>query len=176
MRLGFRHADTRFAFFWESARQPPARWHRAGSGPAQYVADTSDGAWAEFLRHEEIRDPTDLAGIERSLWAVQLPDNIDDAEDATVSVEAGGLDSYAACQEHAGRRRAAGITMLRAPSAALQPGGARGQVTDHGLREAPDRDGHLYVLYGTYPRLRAWRVVERGSPPERILGLVRQLA
>ena len=33
------------------------------------------GAWAEFLRHEEITDPADLAGVRRSLWVVELPDD-----------------------------------------------------------------------------------------------------
>ncbi|MGB7563254.1 MAG: hypothetical protein WBM08_00720 [Prochlorococcaceae cyanobacterium] len=27
-------------------------------------------AWAEWLRHEEIKDPADLEGIAASLWAV----------------------------------------------------------------------------------------------------------
>ena len=70
--LWFRNADTRFPFLHESSAQVPARWHGAGAGPAQYLADTADGAWAEFLRHEEISDPRDLAGISRNLWAVEV--------------------------------------------------------------------------------------------------------
>jgi hypothetical protein len=44
----FRHTDPRFPFLWESTDQPPARWHDRGEGPVQYLADTPDGAWAEF--------------------------------------------------------------------------------------------------------------------------------
>jgi hypothetical protein len=173
MRFGFRHADSRFAFFWEGTDQPAARWHSEGAGPAQYLADTSDGAWAEFLRHEEITEGQDLAGIARSLWVVQLPDDIDSAERVDIPAATGGRDSYVDCQQYAARRRAAGVTKLRAPSAALRSGSARGQLTDGGLREAPDKDGEIYVLYGTHPTLRAWRVVERGAPSARLLNLVR---
>ena len=58
--IGFRHADPRYPFLWEGAGQPAARWHAAGDGPAHYFCDTPDGAWAEFLRHEEISDPDDF--------------------------------------------------------------------------------------------------------------------
>ena len=50
----YRHADPRFPFLWESSEQPPARWHDSNEGPVHYFADTPDGAWAEFLRHEGI--------------------------------------------------------------------------------------------------------------------------
>ena len=58
--IGFRQVDARYPFLWEDSRQPEGRWHAAGDGPAHYIADTPDGAWAEFLRHEEITDPDDL--------------------------------------------------------------------------------------------------------------------
>ena len=70
----FRHGDPRFPFLWEVAEQPPGRWHGPGEGPANCLADTPDGAWAEFLRHEEIRDPEDLATIRRTIWAVEIGD------------------------------------------------------------------------------------------------------
>ena len=58
--------DSRFPFLWEGAGQPPARWHGDGEGPVHYLTDTPDGAWAEFLRHEEIRDPQDLETVTRA--------------------------------------------------------------------------------------------------------------
>lgn len=141
----------------------------------QNLADTPDGAWAEFLRHEEITDPADLAGIARSVWAIELPDGIDSAEQVRIPDASGGLASYPACQAHAARRRAAGVRMLRAPSAALVPGGAHGQVTDSGLRDAPARDGVVWVLFGHYPHQPGWRVVRAGQPEARLLPLVRPL-
>lgn len=172
----FCHADARFAFFWETSGQPAARWHGAGEGPAQYVADTSDGAWAEFLRHEEITEADDLVGIARSLWVIEIPD--DELAQAVVidSPEAsGGLDSHPTCQEIARQHRAAGASTLRAPSAALVPGGARGEHACGGLVEAGDRNGIVWVLFGRRPNARGWRVVEAGRPSERVLGLVRHL-
>ena len=64
----FRHADPRFPFLWETASQPSGRWHAAGQGPAHYLADTPFGAWAELLRHEEITDTADLAGVRRAIF------------------------------------------------------------------------------------------------------------
>lgn len=172
--IGFRHADSRYPFLWETADQPPARWHGPSEGPCQYLADTPDGAWAEFLRHEEIRDPVDLAGISRSLWAIEVDDEvITSAHPADTSEMFGDSASYLACQKYARELRSKGVTELRAISAALSGGCARGERTDGDLCEADERDGQVWVLYGRRPELRAWRVVERGAPPARVLGLVR---
>ena len=70
--IGYRHADARYPFLWEGFNQPAARWHAFSEGPAHYFADSPDGAWAEFLRHEEITDPADLATIRRALWVADL--------------------------------------------------------------------------------------------------------
>lgn len=66
----FRQADPRYPFLWDTAAQPPARWHGPGEGPAHYFADTPAGAWAELLRHEEITDPDDAAtlGVRYGPW------------------------------------------------------------------------------------------------------------
>lgn len=176
MTIVFRNADSRFPFLHQTADQPAARWHGPGEGPAHYVADTPDGAWAEFLRHEEITDPTDLDGVARSMWAIE----VDDAELAAaacidVPEMLGGLESYEPCQELARRQRSAGAQAIAAPSAALRSGGARGERTDGVLVAGQDRNGAVWVLYGRRPDLRAWRVVQAGRPPERVLSLVRRL-
>ena len=142
-----------------------------------------DGAWAEFLRHEEITDPADLPGITRSLWAIDVPDPVLAAahrpapsdRTAVAPEMAGGSDSYPACQDYARAQRARGVAELIAPSAALLPGAARGQVTDNGLKNAENRDGATWVLFGRRPGLRGWRVVDRGAPPARILNVTRHL-
>ena len=67
--------------------------------------------------------------------------------------------TYAACQAYARAARAAVAAELTAPSAALVPGAARGQHTDGELREAADRDGQVWALYGKRPDLRG-----RGGP------------
>ncbi len=179
MSTGFRHADHRYPFLWETDAQPAGRWHADGDGPCQYVADTPDGAWAEFLRHEEITDPADLSGIARSLWAIEVPDDVlagahHPSLDTTAAPDmTGGPESYPPCQDYARAQRARGVTDLITPSAALLPGAAGGQVTDNGLHDAENRDGATWVLYGTRPDLRGWRAVHRGAPDARVLALTR---
>jgi RES domain len=175
--IWFRHADARSPFFWESADQPAGRWHASGEGPVQYLADTPDGAWAEFIRHEEITDPAELAGIERALWAVEVVDEDDTPARPALheTVLLGGKATYAACQTEARRVRGAGHRALEAPSAALVAGGARGQVVNGGIGEAPLRDGRVLVLFGTRPDLRGWLCGERGPSSARLLPLVRPL-
>jgi len=173
----FRNADRRWPFLWEDASQPPARWHGPLEGPAQYLADTPDGAWAEFLRHEEINDPVDLPGIRRHLWAIEVPSDEPGPRipDLPRDILQGGLDSYPECQREARRLRTDGATSLEAPSAALPEGGARGELTRAGLIEAAARDGRVRVLYGPRPDLRGWLCAGQGQPSERLLPLVRPL-
>ena len=175
MPIGFRHCDPRFPFLWQSPLQPAARWHGPGEGPANYFADTPVGAWAEFLRHEGITDEADLAGVRRSLWAIELPD----AGYATpVLPEAalfGDEGSYPACQAEARRLRAAGAERLEVRGAALQPGQASGWAAVAGVATAPAaRDGKVMVLFGEC-RCIGWVAVDGGHPPAAVLPLVRHL-
>jgi hypothetical protein len=176
MAVAFRHGDPRLPFFWEYADQPAARWHADGDGPVQYLADTPDGAWAEFLRQEEIVDPADLAGVRRRIWAIELPDTIWGAAvpELPSHVLHGGPETYPRCRLEARRLRAAGADALRAPSAAVLPGGARGQLTQGGLVEAPERDGVVWALFGARDDLRGWAASDAGAPTARVLALVRQ--
>ena len=165
----FRHCDSRYPFLWEDGSQPQARWHGAGEGPAHYLSDTPDGAWAEFLRHEELREPEDLQGLTRSIWAVEVPDQDDTAEpNLPEAVLQGGEETYADCQAEARRLRQRGGSALRAPSAALVAGGAGGQRVEGGLQEADPRDGSVLVLFGPRPTLHGWLCAQRRtavSPP-----------
>ena len=175
-RIGFRHCDPRFGFLWRSPLQPAARWHAAGDGPANYFSDTPTGAWAEFLRHEGITEESDLAGIRRSMWAVELPADGYDKPSLSQAALTGGIDSYPTCQLEARRLRDAGAIRLEASSAALLPGGASGSFSlDSGLTPAsPARDGLVWVLYGDH-ELRGWIAVDGGSPPGSALSVVRPL-
>ena len=170
--IGFRHADRRFAPLWESTSQPAARWHTDTDGPAHYFADTPDGAWAEFLRHEEIVDPDDVVGIDRAMWAMALP-TLSYATPVLTSVEmTGDPGSYPACQAEAARLRAGGADGLRAPSAALATGGAGGWRVEAGLQPGPARDGVVHVLFGARPTMVGWRAAQ-GRPSVDLLPRVR---
>lgn len=171
----YRHCDRRFPFLWEDPAQPEGRWHRAGEGPVQYLADTPAGAWAEFLRHEEITEQSDLEGVSRALWAVDV--DVTGAECAELDPAAmtGDAASYSECQAEAQRLRARGAAGVRAPSAALLPGGAAGERVDDGLVDGPARDGEVYVLFGARPDALGWPVVLEGTPPATLLHRVRPL-
>jgi hypothetical protein len=174
-RLGFRHCDPRAPFLWQSADQPPARWHGSGEGPANYFADTPVGAWGEFLRHEGITDAADLAGVRRSLWVVELPADTPAVPQLTPAVLHGDDDTYPACQAEARRLRAAGATSLGAPAAALLPGGASGW-SGHAaclVTAQPARDGCVWVIFGPLATT-GWLAVQAGAPPALVLPLVRQ--
>lgn len=172
----YRHADPRFPFLWESADQPPARWHGRGEGPVQYLSDTPDGAWAEFLRHEGITEESELVNVRRALWAVEVPDDLT-AEEPRLprGVLSGGIDSYEECQREARRLRKNGVRAVRAPSAALLPGGAGGWKVDGGLQPAAERDGTVLVVFGARPDFAGWMAAFAARPRSDLLPRVRQL-
>ena len=172
----YRHADPRLPFLAETDAQPAARWHGAGEGPVQYLSDTPDGAWAELLRHEEIRSAEDLAEVRRALWAVEVPGGEAWEEPRLPPATlAGGPGSYPACREEAGRIRAGGAMGLAAPSAALRPGEAGGWRVDGGLVPGEPRDARTIALFGRRPDLRGWAATAAGRPREDLLPRVRHL-
>lgn len=172
----FRNCDVDVPFFWESDRQPPARWHGPGEGPAQYTSSTPSASWAEFLRHAGITDPADLAGIRRAMWTIEIPDAEPSAAPTLpYSTLTGDTGSYAACQVEAARLRTAGATRLVAPCAALLPGSPWGWRTDSGLQPAATRAEQTIVLFGLRPQIVGWLASQPGYPEPEILSAVRPL-
>jgi len=171
--IGYRHADPRFPFLWEDSTQPAARWHAEGEGPVHYFCDTPDGAWAEFLRHEEITNPEDLLTIRRTLWAVELVEERSQFVNLPTETLTGGLETYNTCQEEAHRLRRRGVTRLIVPSAALIPGGACGWRVDGGLQPGVPRNGQIIVLFGRRPDITGWPAAREGRPGEELLLRIR---
>lgn len=173
--IAFRNCDRRYPFLWETPNQPAARWHDDGEGPVQYLADTPSGAWAEFLRHEEIVNEIDLDGVRRGLWAVSVEETEFVTPELPDPVARGDLTSYAACRNEAQRLRDAGATALQVTSAALKAGAARGWRIELGWQTGAETDGQVYVLFGPRPDAVGWPVVDDGRPPAGLLPLVRPL-
>lgn len=169
----FRHVDRRRPFLWETDQQPAGRWHAWGDGPVHYFADTPDAAWAEFLRHEGITDPADLAGVSRALWAIELLDQPLSDPRLSDAVMTGDQTTYRSCQAEARRLRAAGATGIVAPSAAVSGATGSGFRTDGGLRRGPRRAERVYVLFGVRPDLVGWAACADGRPREDLLVRVR---
>jgi len=172
--IAYRHGDPRFPFLWEPADQPPARWHDVGEGPVQYFADTPDGAWAEFLRHEGITGESELANVRRAIWAVEVPDHLTpEAPRVSQAALTGGLNTYEQCRKEARRMRNKGAAVLRAPSAALLPGAARGWKVDGGLQPAPEREGTVMVFFGSWPDFAGWMAGFAARPRSDLLARIR---
>ena len=174
----YRHAPRGLPFLWETAEQPAGRWHGTGEGPVQYLTDTPDGAWAEFLRHEGIADAEELAGIDRAVWVVEAPDGLVAATREPAlppKTMLGGLSTYTACQNEARRLRTEGAIGLQVPSAALVTGGAQPWRVAGGLQPADPRDGRVIVLFGPQADLIGWRVVDGGRPSPDLLARIRPL-
>ena len=172
----YRHADRRYPFLWEGPGQRAARWHAAGDPPTQYLSDTPDGAWAEFLRHEEITDADDLPTIRRSLWAVDVGDAHVPPSTLPAATLTGGPATYPPCRREARRMREARATGLVAVSAAVKPGGAAGWRVSGGLTRGTPRDARTIVLFGERPELVGWKACDGGWPGAELLDAVRLLA
>lgn len=169
--IAFRHADRRYPFLQEGFVQPAGRWNAAGE-LTHYFCDTPDGAWAEFLRHEEVNNPQDLLTIRRALWAVDIGAPPDTQAGVDSRLLAGGPENWPACQRLAQqhRKRTNGIT---APSAALLTGAAHGWRVDGGLRAGPNREGKVFALFGPRSDLVGWACCMDGRPGEELLASVR---
>lgn len=172
--IAFRHADPRFPFLREDTSQPAGRWNAAGE-LTHYFCDTPDGAWAEFLRHEEIDDPGDILTVRRALWAVDIGEPPALQPDLTPETLTGSSDTWFSCQQLAQqyRQHTDGIA---APSAALLSYGARGWRVDGGLQPGPPRDGKVFALFGPRPDLVGWAATIEGRPSVEVLAKVRHLS
>lgn len=168
----FRHADPRFPFLWESADQPPGRWHGPGEGPVHYFADTPDGAWAEFLRHEEITDPVDLDTVARALWAIE----VGRLPTAVPALQPDALLGARTATRPAGPRQAgsgpvgSGAWSPRPPRSCRTPSGFR---TEGALQPGPPREERVVVLFGQLPGLVGWAACAIGRPRVDLLRRVR---
>jgi hypothetical protein len=172
----FRNTDVDVPFFWDSDHQPAARWHGDGEGPAQYTSSTPDASWGEFLRHNGIVDAGDLAGIERSMWAVEIPDiEPTGAPALSIGTLTGDLTSYPECQAEAARLRARGMSRLVAIAASVLPGTPSGWLSGSDLLRAPTRDELTIVLYGARPDLVGWVSATLGQPDSALLDRVQYL-
>ena len=170
--IAFRHADPRFPFLREDSSQSTGRWNAPGE-LTHYFCDTPDGAWAEFLRHEEIDDPQDIPTIRRALWAVEIGPPPKLEPELPREVLTGSTKSWPACRQFVQRYRpeADGIA---APSAALHPGGAHGWRVEGGVKSGPAHDGVVFALFGLRPDLVGWATTVAGRPSEELLASVRQ--
>lgn len=133
--VAYRHVADGVPPLWHGAgnttlRQESGRWHREGESFVQYLALSSDGAWAEFVRYDGVRVDARRRRALRSLWQLcVLADGIADLSTFD-KWEACGLDPEIAVGDHirsqalASELRRARYRGVLSPSAALDVDGA----------------------------------------------------
>jgi hypothetical protein len=161
----FRQCDAFRPFVWESGEhQASARWHKLGEGPVQYFSDTPDGAWAEFLRHDEIKEPMTAEECSYTfnpvLWSVEveLDENLHIPDmNKNVSNENlfGDDESYTVCQAAALEARENGAIAIKVTSAALTDACGQ-QVAEGKLKNAGSRTPSVFVYFGKIDAI-GWR-------------------
>jgi hypothetical protein len=133
--VAYRHTGAGVPALWYGAgaltlRQESGRWHREGESIAQYLALSSDGAWAERIRYEAIRLEEERLVDHRCLWQLLVEEEQIADLSSFDAYAACGLDPKIAVGDH-GRSQALGSELRRAgyrgalsPSAALDMRGA----------------------------------------------------
>jgi RES domain-containing protein len=170
--IAFRQTDYDVPF-WARNNSSEARWNTAGDPPTQYWSLHPDGAWAEYLRQEEVEDDAAAAEIRRAMWVCRVPlGTIVDLRDAAtcavhaISPEALIDRDWSACQELATQLRDAGCAGVISPNAAIS---GHTNLTIFGARRAIDWQRRP-VLRSTIPAA----VVAVGGPPPGLAEKVRR--
>ncbi|HKG02481.1 MAG TPA: RES family NAD+ phosphorylase [Conexibacter sp.] len=176
--VAYRHVAQGIPPLWYGAggttlRQESGRWHREGESLVQYLALSSDGAWAERVRYESLRTERDRVADYRSLW--QLRVSADGIADLSTfdKWEACGLDPAIAVGDHAESQalaselRRARYRGVLSPSAALDVAGAVNLTLFGGRVEHPIEGKPLPeepVGGANTPWLPAILLTDRGAP------------
>lgn len=148
------------------------RWHTLGDGPTQYLSMSTDGAWAELIRREELTSEEEVSLVNISIWAVAVDQvliadysTFEKAASAGFDPEALVDDDHSRCRQEGKRLRSLGCHGVLAPSAALPD---TNNLTIFGPRIASSW-GHPPLLASSMPSTR----VAIGAPPSGLLVRVR---
>ncbi|MGH2853069.1 MAG: RES family NAD+ phosphorylase [Solirubrobacteraceae bacterium] len=161
--------------FWAREHSMSGRWHARGDGPTQYMSTSTDGAWAELIRLEELRTESEVAMVSVAMWAIDVRQQMiadystfERAEEAGFDPAALVDEDYGRCQREGARlRQELGFSGVLAPSAAL-PGALN--LTLFGPRTASTW-GRPPLLASSLPAT----IVAKGAPPPGLLARVRQM-
>jgi RES domain-containing protein len=160
--------------FWVRENSQAGRWHRPGDGPTQYLSQSTDGAWAELIRNEELRAEDEVAMVSVSMWAVLIEEGVIADYSTFELAERAGFDPAALvsedwqrCQREGARLRAERFSGVIAPSAAL-PGTLNATLFGPRMMSTWDRPK---FLASSIPAT----VITKGAPPPGLLSRVRRL-
>jgi hypothetical protein len=159
--------------FWVRENTQVGRWHVHGDGATQYLSLSTDGAWAELIRNEELRTEDEVAMVSVSMWAVEVDQGMIVDYSSYERAERSGFDpaalvdeDYERCQREGARLRALNYAGVVSPSAAL-PGATN--LTLFGPRVASTW-GRSTLLASSIPAT----IIAKGAPPPGLLRRVRQ--
>ncbi|HEY7953474.1 MAG TPA: RES family NAD+ phosphorylase [Solirubrobacteraceae bacterium] len=160
--------------FWARENSRPGRWHIRGDGPTQYMSTSTDGAWAELIRREELRTEDEVAMVSVSMWAITVNHQMIVDYSTFERAQAAGFDpaalvdeDYERCQREGARLRALGYGGILAPSAAL-PDALN--LTLFGPKTASTW-GRAPLLASSLPAT----IIAKGAPPPGLLPRVRRI-
>lgn len=186
--LAFRQAGAGYPALWlpgskrDPTPQPAGRWHDEGENYAQYLSLSSDGAWAELIRHSGTRIEENLRKFRHNLWSFEVTEESIADLDSFEKAEKCGLDpviliedDLKRCQALARNLRRAGYRGILTRSAAVPAGR---NLTLFGPRR--EDEVHFRAL-GSFERhnlrpdffITTAKLVDRGSPPAHLLSYVR---
>jgi hypothetical protein len=158
--------------FWVRPNTEPGRWHFIGDGPTQYLSATTDGAWADLIRSEDLHSESDVAMVRMPLWQARVDQSyvvdystFERAEQSGFAAEALIDDDHERCRAEGKRLRDLGYAGVLAPSAAL-PGATN--LTLFGPRVSISWESEP-TLASAIPAA----VVTRGAPPQGLVTRVR---
>ena len=158
--------------FWVRPNTQPGRWHSVGDGPTQYLSMTTDGAWADLIRNENLRSEAEVALVRMPLWQARIDQSyvvdyssFELAERSGFGADALVDDDQRRCRDEGLRLRKLGFAGVLAPSAAL-PGAT--SLTLFGPR--------VSIAWGSTPSLSSAipaSVLTEGAPPQGLASRVR---
>jgi hypothetical protein len=158
--------------FWVRSNTQAGRWHSVGDGATQYLSVTTDGAWADLIRSEQLRSEDEVAMVSMPLWQARIDQSylvdystFDLAERSGFAAEALIDDDQQRCREEGRRLRDLGYAGVLAPSAAL-PGATN--LTLFGPRVSTSWDSEP-ALSSAIPAA----VLTQGAPPPGLVARVR---
>lgn len=160
--------------FWARPNTRSGRWNRLGDEPTQYWSLSPEAAWAELIRHENLRTEDELDLVRMAFWVCRIPtmriidlrlpaerEKHDASEDSLIA------DDWTECQDLGAVLRPVYAGVI-APCAALP---SKPNVTLFGARRAIAFDARP-ALASAVPATKA----AIGRPPEGLLDQVRRLA
>jgi hypothetical protein len=157
--------------FWVRPNTQPGRWHSPGEGATQYLSTTTDGAWADLIRNEDLRSEADAAMVSMPLWQARVETYLVDystfalAERSGFAADALVDDDQQRCRAEGRRLRDLGYAGVLAPSAAL-PGATN--LTLFGPRVSTSWESEP-SLASAIPAT----VLTHGAPPRGLVAHVR---